>query len=838
MSNQEQQQTQPKKRGSSIIMILIVGVLLFLVISSMGSCGGSKADRMEYSKFTRDIGLISTPIGTNDWNFEHAHTKFTDEAVKFEIPANNIRAMVQQGNNFYVLYRDSVFKQGADPQIVTKFMSNPSKHADYYFYYSQTGGDGDPSAIWTAFNSYVKSVMQPLAVTYLKGAPLNIDIKSPTFDIETLDETQVGYVNFVNNYNTNYQVRLAPTAPAGASWFSFDNILTMVWIIVICVFMFIIFRSFMGNRGGLGNMGRNRATHTIGGAVKFHDVAGIEEEKEEVQEIVQFLKNPRKFLDLGARIPKGVLLVGAPGTGKTLLAKAIAGEAGVHFFSISGSDFSEMLVGVGPSRMRDLFETAKANAPAIIFIDEIDSIARMRGVGVSGVSDENEQTLNQLLVQMDGFTKSEGVIVIAATNRPDVLDQALLRPGRFDRQIVVQLPDVKGREQILKVHAKGKPIGEDVDLKRVAQIISGFSGADIENLLNEAAIIAAKKDKRRINMADITEGINKVLLGPQKRSRIITDEDKKITAYHEAGHAVVSRMLQPDQVVQEVSIIPRGMAAGYTLTNEKDVETHHKSKKFLTTHLAMLMAGRVAEQIFMGDTCTGSSNDLKVATDLAERMVTMFGMSSKLGPLYYAKEEEMALRLYNAQNPRSEALQSVIDDEVKALIIAAEKSAHDILTKQKAKVETMTEILLARETIYAADIALIMDGKAAKSIIAEMEKRDEAAKAQEEKDRLDSELVVLNQKLDEIMRHSKRFVDAKLAAPEKLVILEQNFELARDCVRKGRNLPMVAPTLDNLDTYAQLINDANPVAETPKADEPVKKTKSTKKTTEAPNAQA
>jgi cell division protease FtsH len=551
-------------------------------------------------------------------------------------------------------------------------------------------------------------------------------------------------------------------------------------------------------------MGRNRATHTFGGEVRFENVAGIEEEKEEVMEIVDFLRNPRKFLELGARIPKGVLLVGQPGTGKTLLAKAIAGEAGVHFFSISGSDFSEMLVGVGPSRMRDLFETAKINAPAIIFIDEIDSIARMRGVGVSGVSDENEQTLNQLLVQMDGFTKSEGVIVIAATNRPDVLDQALLRPGRFDRQIIVQIPDVKGREQILKVHANGKPLAEDVDLQRVAQIISGFSGADIENLLNESAIIAAKKDKKKINMADITEGINKVILGPQKRSRIITEEDKKITAYHEAGHAIVSRILEPEQTVQEVSIIPRGMAAGYTLTNEKDIESHHKSKKFLTARLAMLMAGRVAEQIFVGDTCTGSSNDLKTATDLAEKMVTMFGMSDKLGPLYYAKEEEMALRLYNAQNPHSEALQSVIDNEIKTLILAAEKSANEILKANKAKAEIMKTVLLERETIYAAEIDLIMSGKNAKHVTEEIDKRNEAAKAQESKDKIDGEMEILNRELDHVLKHSKRFVDAKLAPAEKLEQLKQNMEKAREVVRRGETLTQL-PTLDNLDTYDNII---------------------------------
>ncbi|KAI4454057.1 metalloprotease m41 ftsh [Holotrichia oblita] len=561
------------------------------------------------------------------------------------------------------------------------------------------------------------------------------------------------------------------------------------------------------SRGGLGDMGRNRATVVINGPVRFADVAGIEEEKEEVQEIVQFLRNPRKFLDLGARIPKGFLLVGAPGTGKTLLAKAIAGEANVPFFSLSGSDFSEMLVGVGPRRMRDLFDQAKAYAAsgngAIIFIDEIDSIARMRGVGVSGVSDENEQTLNQLLVQMDGFTKSEGVIVLAATNRPDVLDQALLRPGRFDRQIIVQMPDVRGREKILEVHCKHKPIGSDVDLKRIAKIISGFSGADIENLMNESAIIAAKKNKTRINMADITEGINKVLLGPQKRSRIITDDDKKITAYHEAGHAVISRVLQKNQIVQEVSIIPRGMAAGYTLTNDKDSESHHKSRSFLNTELAVYMGGRTAEEIFIGDICTGSSNDLKVATNLAEKMVTAFGMSDKLGPLFYGKEEEIALRMYNSKN-HSESLQSSIDNEVKAIILAAEKQSKEILKANAAKVTVMANILLARETIYADDINLIMDGKDEKTVIAEMEKRDAAAKTQEKKDKAESDLADLEKKLQITHEMAKTYMEAKIIDMEKMVKLEENMKLCREMTSNG-NRPNVMPSLDNIDTYANLV---------------------------------
>ena len=374
------------------------------------------------------------------------------------------------------------------------------------------------------------------------------------------------YADAVVYDSTGTAMRILMTNPdivvdSGATPSSWtDWILPVIYILMFLGVIFILWRSMAG-RSGLASMTQNRATVVFNGPTRFSDVAGIDEEKEQVAEIVDFLRNPRKYVEMGARIPKGVLLVGQPGTGKTLLAKAIAGEAGVPFFSLSGSDFSEMLVGVGPARMRDLFEQAKAHAPAIIFLDELDSIARMRGVGASGVAEENEQTLNQLLVQMDGFSKSEGVIVLAATNRPDVLDPAILRPGRFDRQIIVQVPDVDGREKILKVHARNKPLG-DVDLKRVAQITSGFTGADLENLLNESAIIAAKDNRKKISMQDITEGINKVLIGPQKKSRIITEDDKRITAYHESGHAIISKVLMPEQTVQEVSIIPRGMAAG------------------------------------------------------------------------------------------------------------------------------------------------------------------------------------------------------------------------------------------------------------------------------------
>jgi len=728
------------------------------------------------------------PVRISDTTFlNNIHHQGRDaDDHKFDLAeSTEYVAIVQQGNTFYILTGP------ASNDEVIAFFREPARNADYMFF------------------------------------------STDHFAISEIIRSRNSQLNNLGDLTNQVEFR-QHSVPQGI----LDQILPFLYIALIAVIAFFILRNF-SSRGGLGNMSMHRATRIIGGPTRFSDVAGIDEELEEVNEIVQFLRNPRKFLDMGARIPKGFLLVGQPGTGKTLLAKAIAGEAGVPFMSLSGSDFSEMLVGVGPSRMRNLFEEAKANAPCIIFIDEIDSIARMRGIGVSGASDENEQTLNQLLVQMDGFTKSDGVIVLAATNRPDVLDQALLRPGRFDRQIVVQMPDVKGREKILEVHSKHKPIGTDVDLKRIAKIISGFSGADIENLMNESAIIAAKKDKVRINMADITEGINKVILGPQKRSRIITDEDKKITAYHEAGHAIVSRVLQKDQVVQEVSIIPRGMAAGYTLTNEKDTESHHKSRNFLNTQLAVFMGGRVAELLFIGDMCTGSSNDIKVATNLAERMVTAFGMSDKLGPLFYGKENEMALRMYNDKKT-SESLQSVIDAEIKRFIMDAEKQSREILKKYEKHTHVMANVLLQRETIYAEDIDLIMAGKTEKQVIAEMEKREESSKKQQAKDKVDNEISVLDKDMSAMYQSAKTLLDANMIGLEQFVKLESNMKHARELVRNGIH-PKLLPTLDNLDTYVTMVGELPKKTDSKKNDDtfqtkpprPSTKTKTTKESKES-----
>jgi cell division protease FtsH len=432
----------------------------------------------------------------------------------------------------------------------------------------------------------------------------------------------------------------------------------------------------------------------------FDDVAGADEEKEELAELVDFLKNPLAFNDLGARIPKGVLLVGPPGTGKTLLARAVAGEAGVPFFSISGSDFVEMYVGVGASRVRDLFEQAKKNSPAIVFIDEIDAVGRHRGAGMGGGHDEREQTLNQLLVEMDGFGKNQGVIIIAATNRPDILDPALLRPGRFDRQVTVGIPDVKGREDILKVHAKGKPFAPDVDLNKVAHSTVGFTGADLENLLNESALLAARRKKKSITMNEIDEATIKVMVGTEKKSHKMTPEDKRITAYHEAGHAVVTYYLEGQDPVQQISIIPRGMAAGFTLSRPENDNTHI-SKTHMLDDIVVLLGGRVAEAVAIGDICTGASNDIERATNIARNMITRYGMSEKLGPINYGKDnDEIFLgRDYTHMRDYSEAVSAAIDAEVNEIITNAYKRAEEIIKTHFDKLELVAKELIEVEKI-------------------------------------------------------------------------------------------------------------------------------------------
>lgn len=485
-------------------------------------------------------------------------------------------------------------------------------------------------------------------------------------------------------------------------------------IIIFVIFWFIFMQQAGGGGGsrGMMNFGKSKARVSSDGKTKktFDDVAGADEEKEELREIVEFLKAPDRFRKLGARIPKGVLLVGPPGTGKTLLAKAVAGEAGVPFFSISGSDFVEMFVGVGASRVRDLFETAKKNAPCIIFIDEIDAVGRHRGAGLGGGHDEREQTLNQLLVEMDGFGANEGVIIVAATNRPDILDPALLRPGRFDRQVVVDAPDVIGREAIMKVHAKGKPLAADVDLSVLAKTTIGFSGADIENLMNEAALLAARQNKTEISMSDLEESIMKVVAGPEKKSKKVTEREKKLTAYHEAGHAVVSKALPTQNRVHQVSIIPRGRAGGYTLSLPKE-DSCYNSKTEMVEEIVSLLGGRVAEQLVLGDISTGASNDIQRATNIAKAMITKYGMSEKLGARTFGTQNEEVFlgRDYGHTADYSQETAAKIDEEIKEIIDGCYKRCTDILNEHMDKLTQVAELLLEKEKIEGAEFDALFE---------------------------------------------------------------------------------------------------------------------------------
>ena len=499
--------------------------------------------------------------------------------------------------------------------------------------------------------------------------------------------------------------------------------------VLALVVLYIIMKRNSARDNQALSFGKTKARVNANVKVRFSDVAGAEEEKEELQEIVEFLKNPKKFTEMGARIPKGVLLVGPPGTGKTLFAKAVAGEANVPFFNISGSDFVEMFVGVGASRVRDLFDQAKRNMPCIVFIDEIDAVGRQRGAGLGGGNDEREQTLNQLLVQMDGFEKNEGIIIMAATNRPDILDQALLRPGRFDRQIYVHIPDVKGREAIFRVHSRNKPLAPDIDFKALARLTGGFSGADIENLLNEAAILAARNNRTAIIMDDINEAINKVIAGPQKKSRVVTETDKRITAYHESGHAIVAKLLKHCDAVHEVSIIARGQAAGYTITLPENDNNHVTKNKLLDT-ITMMLGGRAAEEIVIQDVSTGASNDIERATGVAKRMVTEWGMS-ELGTMFLGADKEVFLgRDYGTSHSYSEEMASKIDGQVQKIISACYDRAKQILLDNRAILDTMVRLLYAKNTIFEDEVNMIFEGKTYQEILDKMAETEEKIKSE------------------------------------------------------------------------------------------------------------
>ncbi len=489
--------------------------------------------------------------------------------------------------------------------------------------------------------------------------------------------------------------------PQGNPWWA-QLLPTFFMILLFVVLWFFFMQQSQGGGSRVMSFGKSKARLHSDDKKKitFNDVAGAKEEKEELSEIVEFLKNPRKFIELGARIPKGILLVGPPGTGKTYLARAVAGEAGVPFFSISGSDFVEMFVGVGASRVRDLFDQAKKNSPCIVFIDEIDAVGRHRGAGLGGGHDEREQTLNQLLVEMDGFNINEGIIIVAATNRPDILDPALLRPGRFDRQILVGIPDIKEREAILRIHSRGKPLDEDVSIEDLAKGTPGFTPADLENLMNEAALLAARRGKKKIGRDELEEGVTRVVAGPEKRSRIMSEKDKKLTAYHEAGHAVVARLLPNTDPVHQISIIPRGRAGGYTMILPQE-DKYYMSKSEMEEYLVHLLGGRVAEKLAINDISTGAQNDLEKASRMARKMVTEYGMSETLGPMTFGSvQDEVFIGRDMARSKNySEEVAARIDKEVKKMIDKAYEKAQEILEKNMNKLHAVAQALLEREKL-------------------------------------------------------------------------------------------------------------------------------------------
>ncbi len=543
-----------------------------------------------------------------------------------------------------------------------------------------------------------------------------IDPKRPSAQsqisgVSSLEEILMNYGIGQEEYSDGQPTIIYDRPSQWGSWLNLIGIFLPA--ILIIAFIYFIFRQAQGSNNQALSFGKSRARMFTGDhpTVTFDDVAGCDEAKEELQEIVEFLKEPEKFVSFGARIPKGVLLVGSPGTGKTLLAKAVSGEAGVPFFSIAGSEFVEMFVGVGASRVRDLFEQAKRHSPCIVFIDEIDAVGRQRGAGLGGSHDEREQTLNQILVEMDGFGTDTHVIVLAATNRPDILDPALMRPGRFDRRVVIDKPDVRGREAIFKVHIRGKPIASDVDIATLAKATPGFVGADIENTVNEAALLAARRNKRSIGMSEFQEAIERVQLGPERRSRVLSPEEREITAYHEAGHAIVSHMLPHAQTVRKITIIPRGMAGGVTWYLEDDTYFYSKSK--FKALIASALGGRVAEEIVFGEITTGASNDLQQVTRMARAMVTQYGMSEELGPRVYGEKQELVFlgREISEQRDYSDAIAEKIDEEVREIIDTEYERARRILLENRDKLDLIAKTLLEVETLEADEFVALMEGR-------------------------------------------------------------------------------------------------------------------------------
>lgn len=553
-----------------------------------------------------------------------------------------------------------------------------------------------------------KQISGPVTITP-QGLTVQIDGSlqgGKKFTTLALDDGSYNIQGWLTSHNVSVNVLPEPKTSV---WVSFLE--SIIPFILLFVMMFFLFNQAQGGGSRVMNFGKSRAKlySEEKRRVTFRDVAGADEEKTELEEIVDFLKDPKRFSVLGARIPKGVLLVGPPGTGKTLLARAVAGEAGVPFFTISGSDFVEMFVGVGASRVRDLFETAKKNAPCIIFIDEIDAVGRHRGAGLGGGHDEREQTLNQLLVEMDGFSGNEGIIIIAATNRPDILDPALLRPGRIDRQIIVNRPDVKGREEILRVHARNKPFAPDVKFDVVAKRTPGFTGADLENVLNEAALISARRQATQISWSEIDEAIDRVLAGPEKRSRVITDHERKLVAFHESGHAVIGFFVQHAETVHKVTIVPRGMAGGYTITLPKE-DRYFMTRQEMLDRICGLLGGRVAEEIVLGEISTGASNDLERVTEIARQMVTQYGMSERLGPMQFGSRQGQVFlgKDLSTEQNYSDRVAYEIDEEMKTIIESCHERTRRILTKQRDKLDALAASLLEKETVDEEEIRDIL----------------------------------------------------------------------------------------------------------------------------------
>ncbi len=553
----------------------------------------------------------------------------------------------------------------------------------------------------------------------------NTTVQATAASVTTLLDQINPYVEQYNEKHKEDPMKYNHIRAAENSWI-IDLLPNIILLVALGVLWWYFMRKLsMGMGDGGKSMGFGKAKIKSVSDEKrkttFADVAGADEEKEELREIVEFLKDPKKYNELGARIPKGVLLVGPPGTGKTLLARAVAGEAGVQFFSISGSDFVEMFVGVGASRVRDLFEQAKKNSPCIIFIDEIDAVGRQRGAGLGGGHDEREQTLNQLLVEMDGFGANEGVIMIAATNRPDILDPALMRPGRFDRQVIVGRPDIKGREEILKVHAKGKPLAPDVELKTIAKSTAGFTGADLENLLNEAALLAARKNLKAITMAEVEEATIKVVVGAEKKSRVMSDSEKRLTAYHEAGHAIATYFCETQDPVHQISIIPRGMAGGFTMSLPNE-DKSYRSKREMKEDIVVLLGGRIAEALIIGDISTGASNDIERATKLAFAMVTQYGMSDKLGPIAYSTDDNevfIGRDLGHTKN-YSEETAAKIDKEVSSIITESYAKTEDILKENMASLHEIAKFLIANEKMSGEEFKRVMEGESADLLLQEI----------------------------------------------------------------------------------------------------------------------